>query len=252
MLLALGWAGSALAALTADYRFQNTLTSSVPGAPALANVGPDTNVFVINSVGGVNRTVLSFEEDNGVVLAPTTGVTSGGTYTIVLLARLAPEYAFARYVDFKNGTSDTGLYENGGKLNFFDLAVGADAPIIPDTYRQIVLTRAGGSGTVVGYVDGVQQFSFVDSGGDGVISAANTLRFFIDDNQSGGDAAEGEVARIRIYNNALSPAEVAALDRLPAETAVDVPTLSPLALLALAALLGIAMWAALQARRAPA
>jgi hypothetical protein len=251
-LLAIGWAGSSLAALTADYQFQHTLTSSVGGAPALTNVGPDTNVFAVENVDGVNRTVLTFLEDNGVELSPTTGVTGNSTYTIVILASLDLEESFGRYVDFKNAASDTGLYDFKGQLNFFDSAIGPGAPITADSWRQIVVTRNGVTGTIVGYVDGVQQFSFVDASGDGIISAANTLRFFIDDNESGGDAADGAVARIRIYDNALSPAEVAALDRLPPGAVVHVPTLSPFALLALAALLGIATWAARRRRRGSA
>ena len=38
---------------------------------------------------------------------------------------------------------------------------------------------------MVGYVNGVQQFSFADSSGYGIISGANALRFFKDDTASG-------------------------------------------------------------------
>ena len=85
---------------------------------------------------------------------------------------------------------------------------------------QVVLTRDG-SGQVVGYVNGRPQFAFLDSGNDGVI-VGDTLRFFKDD---GGEESAGAVARIRLFDTALSAAEVAALDRPnPA------PALAPLGL----------------------
>ena len=248
--IAFGLAGSALAALTADYRFQNTLASSVSGAPALVDVGVDPNTYIVDSVDGVNRVVLHFVQDSGVALSPTTGVTNGSTYTIVILARMDAEQGFNRYVAF-DPTADEGLYNqndsntNTGALKFFDLAIGPGKPIVNDTYQQIALTRSAG-GTLVGYVDGVQQFSVADPGGAGVVSAAKTLTFLKDDN---GEAAEdGEVARIRIYDNVLSPSEIAALDRLPPQIVPYVPALSPLGLLALAALLGLTAAVVLRTR----
>jgi hypothetical protein len=69
------------------------------------------------------------------------------------------------------------------------------------------------AGQVVVYADGVQRLVHNDAANAyGVINAGNTLRFFKD------DAAEdsgGSVARIRLFTCALSPAEVAALDRAP-------------------------------------
>jgi hypothetical protein len=250
VLLAIGGAESALAALTADYQFQGTLTSSIAGAPALTNAGPGSNAFATETVDGSSRTVLTFPQGNGVALSPTTGVTPGNNYTIVLLARLANVTGYRRYADFKNATSDNGLYNLDGQLNFFDQATGPGAPITANSYRQVVLTRDSVTGTVVGYVDGAQQFSFVDAAGDGIISAANTLRFFIDDAVVTGEESAGAVARIRIFDNVLTPAAVAALDRaVAAGPPAQVPALSPIALLALALLLGVAGWVALRTRR---
>ena len=64
-----------------------------------------------------------------------------------------------------------------------------------------------------------------------------------------GENANGAVARIRVYDQALTPAEVAALDREP-ESPAAVPTLSEAALLALALLVGLLAWPALRGRRA--
>jgi len=251
VLLAIGGSGRALAALNADYQFQSTLASSVAGAPALTNAGPGSNGFAIETVDGNSRTVLTFPQDNGLALAPTTGVTASDTYTIVLLARLADVSGYRRYADFKNAASDTGLYNLDGQLNFFNSATGPGAPITANSYRQVVLTRDGVTGTIVGYVDGVQQFNFVDGAGDGIIDAANTLRFFIDDTAVGGESSAGAVARIRVFDNVLTPAEVAALNRAAVSVgaAPTIPTLSPIALLALVMLLGVAALAAFRTRR---
>ncbi len=241
-------AGSAVAALSADYRFQNTMASTVAGAPALVDVGPTPNAFAVETVDGANRTVLAFQMSNGVRLSPTTAVTGGAVYTIVLLARLADVSGYRKYVDYKDGSLDDGLYNYSGSLDFYDYVTGAGAPIAAGAWRQLVVTRDG-SGTVTGYVDGVEQFSFADGTGAGVVGAANALRFFIDDSETTGEDSAGAVARIRVYDQALTPAEVAALDREP-ESPAAVPTLSEAALLALALLVGLLAWPALRGRRA--
>ena len=71
----------------------------------------------------------------------------------------------------------------------------------------------------MGYVDGIEEIRFIDTGDDGVVSG-NLLRFRLDD---GSELSQGAVARIRPYDNVLSPAEVAALDQLVGAT---IPTLS--------------------------
>ncbi|MCA1689575.1 MAG: hypothetical protein LC720_03770, partial [Actinobacteria bacterium] len=112
-------AAAGAATLTADYRFAGTYASSVAGAPALTPLGPGTNSFRTEAVLGSPQQVLTFPEGNGVTLAPTAGVAPSGTYTVAILARLADVSGYRRYVDFKNGTSDTGLYDLNGNLDFY-------------------------------------------------------------------------------------------------------------------------------------
>lgn len=227
------------AALTADYQFQNTRASSVGGAPALVDVGPGANAFATDFVDSVPRTVLTFPQGNGLSLAPTTGVTASNTYSIAILARLTTISGYRKYVDYKNGASDNGLYNYSGTLYFYPTAQGVATPIVAGSYAQVVITRDA-AGNMVGYVNGVQQISFVDAATDGVIDAANTLRFFIDDTATGGnEASAGAVARIRVFNNVLTPSEVAGLDRIGIPPAQAVPVLSAPMLGALALLLGM-------------
>lgn len=197
------------ATLTADYQFQNTLNSSVAGAPALTNLG--NNTFATAMVDGASRPVLKFAENDGLSLAPTTGVIPGSEYSIVVLFSFNSVSGYRRIVDFRSGASENGLYVHNGNLNLYPATDSSSTPIAANAFVQVVLTRDANR-SVVGYVNGVQQFAFTDTAGYAMIDNRNTLRFFRDD---GGEASAGSVARIRIYNGVLSPVEVARLDRLP-------------------------------------
>ena len=205
---------SAVPPSDADYRFQNKLSTSVGTAPALTRIGT-RSTFTKATVDGASRTVLSFPKGNGLKLAPTTGVVPNDTYTIVVLFEFNDVSNFRRVIDFKNGTSDSGLYVQNGKLRFFPTSSAGPTPIAANRYVQVVISRDA-SGLVKGYVDGTKQFEFSDINQDAVISGKNTLRFF-KDNTSGGTTGEesgGSVARIRLYGSALSETDVGALDRL--------------------------------------
>lgn len=205
------------AALVADYQFNNNLQSSVGSPPDLQNIGGG-NSFVTDMVSGQSRTVLQFPLGGGVLLSPTSGVISNGIYTIVVLFRFDEVgFGYKRIVSFKSPIEDSGLYSANltsfttAELNFYDSSAtahfGASPVIRAATYVQVVLTRDG-SGTVVGYADGAQQFTFVDASSDGVI-VGDTLRFFKDDTS---EESAGAVARIALFDTALSAAEVAALN----------------------------------------
>ena len=173
-------------ALTADYLFQNNESSSVGGAPDLTDlISPSQtcpgycNVFASETVFGTSRTVLQFPYNNGVALSPTTSVlTNNGIYTVAILMKFNGTGGYQRILDFKNGTTDSGFYLLGNNLNFYPVVTGSTNTFIADTYFLVVLTRDA-SGIVTAYVDGVQQFSFDDSGSQlALIDGNNVLRFF--------------------------------------------------------------------------
>ena len=212
-------------AVVADYRFGDSLTSSVGTPPALADIGPGTNTFIDDAVDAVDRRVLSFPAGNGVALAPTTGVIPNDRYTMVLLTRLAPVEFAAKLVDFDGGADvfGDGLWLMDGRLVFFGgtcTDTGA-AAIPPGTWVQIVLTRDG-DGLVTASVDGVEHYRCDDTGtfgGGGVVGAGNRVQFFR--GHPNDFHASGAVARIRLFDNAMTPEELAALDRLPVEPPPD-------------------------------
>jgi hypothetical protein len=192
----------------ADYQFQMNLNSSVGAPPALQNIGAG-NIYASENVDGCPRVVLQFPLHNGVRLQPTTGVVPTNIYTIIMLFRLDQTNGFRRLIDFKAATVENGVYVRDGRLNFYGNVEAPSSSVLAGAWTQVVLTRDGTN--VVGYVNGVQQFSFVDTTGNGVISGANDLRFFKDNGNA--EETSGAVARIRLYAQAMPPGQVALLDR---------------------------------------
>jgi subtilisin-like proprotein convertase family protein len=195
--------------LTADYQFQDTRSSSVSGAPALTDLG--SNAFVTDTVEGSPRTVLRFAQNNGLSLAPTTGVMSSGRYTIVMLFKFQTVSGFRRLIDFRGGVSDEGAYVENGHLKQGDRS----DTIAPNTYVQVVYTRNGTTASQRGYVDGRLVLNGATGGVYDLALAGTTLRFFRDDTEFPNEASAGSVARIRIYDGPLSDSQVAALDTVP-------------------------------------
>jgi hypothetical protein len=208
--------GSA-ATLKGDYRFAGTLDSSCCGAPALTDLGP--NSFAPEVVNGASRPVLTFPLSSGVSLPA--GVIPSDSYSIAVQFRLEEVSSFRRLVDFSTSSSDRGLYNLNGELNFYPIVTGSSSPppIVPNTYVHVVLTREA-AGQVVGYVDGNEEITFADSVGDAVFQPGSNVRFFKDDAVVGGEESAGAVSRIRVYDGALTAAEVASIS---GKTLADLP-----------------------------
>ena len=196
----------------ADYRFQNSLTSSVGTAPALQNVGAG-NAFQTDTVDGFSRTVYRWPVHNGLLLSPASGVISSNVWSMVFLFRFDDVSGYRRVLDTKNPPSETGLYIFDGNLNFYPLGSGSGSPIAANTYVQVVLTRDEAK-VIRGYVNGVLQFTTsADTANEGLLAGSpQTLRFFVD---NAGEDGAGAVARIRLYDGVIQPGQVTQLDRLP-------------------------------------
>jgi len=191
--------------LRADYRFQGTLNSSVPEARELVNLGGG---FQTETVDGTSRTVFRFRPNDGLQLSPTTSIlTDNGRYSIVLLFRFEWIHGLNRVIDFRSADPDNGAYIQDGHLDH------GGGSIAENQYVQIVYTRNGTRESQRAYVDGVLA---VDGSSASVndlpVGPSNTLVFFVDD---GYNASAGAIARLRIYDRALSASDVSALDRLP-------------------------------------
>jgi hypothetical protein len=218
-LLAAG-CGPVPATPNADYQWPTGY-----GMPCASTPGPNLEVIPTGqadftreteSVDGVSKLVIRFFRGTGFVLAPTTGELGNTTYSVAVLFRFSDIGIFRRVLDFKHGTSDTGLYLAAGKLRLYPYTPSGPKTVAADEWVQVVLTRTA-AGTVTGYIDGAQQWQLADSQGVGTIDSSNQLRFFRD-NESGGtttEHAQGAVARIRVFDRALSATEVRDLGQLP-------------------------------------
>ncbi|MGA9162620.1 MAG: hypothetical protein WB297_17390, partial [Actinomycetota bacterium] len=104
-------------AATADYYFQGSLESSLGAAPDLVEVEKGSSVFTVDGRTGV--TVLRFAGGRGLALAPTTRVIRSPGYSIEVLFRFDLLAGYRKIIDFKDGSSDDGLYMLDGCLTFF-------------------------------------------------------------------------------------------------------------------------------------
>jgi hypothetical protein len=207
-----------LAPVTADYAFQGSLASWIDadetarfaGTHNLVETGHRGTRFAFELVSERSyRSVLRFARRSGLMLAGTGGILHGRSYTIELLFRFDRVDGYRKILDFEGARSDTGLYSFEGCLSFFDRAQAARSTIEADRFAHVVLTRDV-AGTVVGYVDGVTSFSFVDHGELAVIDPDDTLRFFGDDVETRGrESSSGAVARIRLYDGPIGADAVA-------------------------------------------
>jgi hypothetical protein len=162
------------------------------------------------SIGGTPTTVYNFGKQQGLSLNATSLI--GNNYTIAALLQFNAITSCRKIFDFKNLASDTGLYTRNGRLNFYDQTSGGPTAS-PGTFFEAVLTRDSSTALVTAYFDGTPVFSFSDSSSLGVISVANLLNIFQDDaTTSGNESSSGSVAGLRIFDNVLTDAEVAAID----------------------------------------
>ena len=209
-------AGASAASLVADYRFDDTLSSSVGTAPALVDIGPGPNAFATETVNGVSERVLTFADDSGLSL--TAAPLPADDYSVVLTMRrtemvlVDPEYQ--RILDLSSGTVDAGLYTLGRNLDFYDDVdpvdsdhLGAGDPLAENTYAEIAFTRNPAK-QFAGYVNGLPQLTYTDVHGPDSALLTAEARFFKDDS---GEDSPGAVARIRLYSGALTAEEVASI-----------------------------------------
>lgn len=181
-----------------EYLFADTLADS-RGGPALQSLG-----------GTVGTGSYTFAPGEGLLLDG--ALTSGAGYSIEIVARLDQISEYRRLLDFKDGTSDLGLYNFAGSLSFPPTIFGTSNVISTTAFVTILLTRDSGSDELTGYANGVAQFSLTDTSGTAIFSAPGArMVFFRDDNVFPGEHSSGTVTSIRIFDRGLSATEVVAL-----------------------------------------
>ncbi len=170
-----------------------------------------------------HRGAYVFGVNQGLLLTDST--LSATTYTYELLFKFDSIGSYQRILDFKNRTTDTGLYSHGSNLVYYTMATATEADFFAGQSLQVVITRDGGTGLVSTYVNGMSRFSFTDSSNLAVFSGLNGERyFFTDDLVVGGEAAAGSVDLIRIFDQSFSSGQVLELFQNGAPVAVPEPS----------------------------
>ncbi len=227
--------------LVADYRFADSLMSSVAGAPALEVVGSGTG-FNTETIDNVSDRVFTWPAGSGLRLPRASSIV-GESYTMVLFVRseyipTEPEKR-AKIVDWHDGRSWNGLYfeyrcyncTDGVRPMFPYTANGAY--VSPNTWTQLVIVRHASSSAspngnqVQTYLDGNLSTGFAEDNGPDATSCqarvggcngslGDAIRFFLPNTSVPPEPvqqASGAVARIRIYQGAMTQQEVQALER---------------------------------------
>ena len=203
------------------YRFEDSLAASIGTPPDLTNINAGLN-FSTLTVRGAARRVLNFPWNTGLQLQPTLGVFPNQLYTMAILFKLDDVNGWRRLLDMRNGI-DQGLYVHNGQLEFYPYSGTSAVCLTNNTWHMVVLTHDV-TGQMNIYCDGVLRLTLNDSSNYGVVSSANTLRFFKDD---GGDIGSGSVSRLHIFSRVLDASEVAALNALDdAPPLITSPTLT--------------------------
>lgn len=197
---------SAHAELIHQYRLNNSLADDFGGPSLVANGGTftaDRYVFGMNQGLTLNENL-------------------GSVYTIDFVYNFSNQTSYRKLIDFRNRTSDNGVYAHTGRALFYVSGTygGTGTQMLPNVDSQVTVTRDA-TGATKAFVNKELMFSYMDSGS--ALTFGNVASFFMDDGAVGGEASPGQVDFIRIFDTALTPAEVAALRAPLAPEPSDVP-----------------------------
>ncbi len=214
LLAALG-AAPALAAPapTHSYEFSGNLSDAF-GGPAMTYTAGALNTFVGSGPSGG----LHFAANQGPNVSGAFANT--GVYSMEMYFSLENLDNYRRLLDFKDGTTDTGLYFKAGALAFYGENIIKSVGAAAGSMGHLVVTRDA-QATFSAYYNGAQVFAFNDiDNRTRLTGPGGIVRFFDDD---GAEAAPGFVDFIRTYDVALSAADVAATYNSGAPLRVTAP-----------------------------
>ncbi len=218
---------------THTYKFNNVLTEFGGIGPALTQVfdvtcglGGTPGAFASQLITTSSCTrgpqpVFTFT-DNAGLSYPNIGPFISGTYTINMLYKvnsyLAGSFSFQRIIDFKNATTDDGLYthNNGGSptLCYAISGTPTNIPTVPaliaGRYYLITLVRDAGAipnPTFTVYLNGTAVLTNYNDAA-GLFATASPDIFFRDDASTGCETSAGAVRYITISNTTSSALSV--------------------------------------------
>lgn len=211
-----------LRAQTHEYLFNNSFNEASANGPALTEIlscgaaaGSFTTQLLTTSEGTCGTTprqVFAFNEGGGLSYDNQSFIT--GSYSIHIFFEFNLLSGYQRIIDFKNSTTDRGMYTLSNCLNFYSNGnVGTCPFFVADTYYLISIIRDASTNLVNVYVNG-QPFvtNYNDAAGDyNPASATSPILFFRDDNAVACEDRDGTVKYISLKNSVSTPAEVLAV-----------------------------------------
>ena len=187
------------AVLIDEYALRGTLNDNL-GGPSL------TTVLFSGVAGAITPNGYVFGSNQGLMLISPT--LDPSNYSIELSFSISATSGYRKLIDFKNLTADAGFYNLNTALNFYPVITGVAGDFASNVDVHVVLTRDSESGTVTGYVNGLQRFSFNDASSLAVFSTSDHRAIFMVDDFATGqnEVSGGTLNYLRIYNGVLTPA----------------------------------------------
>ncbi|WP_439546038.1 PEPxxWA-CTERM sorting domain-containing protein [Sandarakinorhabdus sp.] len=188
---ALAAAPATAATLVADYQLNGSLADALGG--------PD----ITNNGGTLGPNGITFNNNQGPSLG---GFNDTQQFSIIVGFSFDTLSGYRKILDFKNRTSDAGLYNLSNSLNFFPFNATISNQFQVGTLHRLVFTRDL-AGNVNTFVDGNNGLTLVDSSNQATITSV--LHFFNDDFAFGPqESSSGFVDYIQIYDAALTNTQI--------------------------------------------
>ncbi len=148
-------------------------------------------------------------------------------YSITMLAKLDTLGSWKRWLDFSDGTLDSGIYALNNDLNFYPNGNVFTSAFAAGKYSLITLTRSS-SGTISVYIGATKAATYNDAAGLYKVPASGDI-IFIRDNVSGpatGETTGANIAYINVSNFLKTDVQIANI----ADNICTVATTSKIAL----------------------
>jgi len=190
------------ATLVHDYQLNNSTADAMAG-PSM----------VLPTPSGLDATGYTFTAGNG---PNVTGAIPSDSYSIEIYMRTpADPSPYSALINWDNIVGDNSLFVDDYELQLYELEPGTSGGLIhSSSVQHLVFTRSDATKQVRVYVDGAVALDFLDPSGVVAAPSSGVMHFGRDNN---GEEADGFIDYIRIYDGALTPAEVAALSPVACE-----------------------------------
>lgn len=202
MLLVVAAGPAAAAKVIGDWKLKGGLKNAAGTQLKMAKVGDV--IFETADVKGVDRKALVFDEGEGLRLSKVPKA-ARGSYSISVLFEFDATDGYRRILSFGPNTNDYGLYVEDAFLDLYDKR---ESGVVtgPDQWIRVHVTRAGKTGRMNVYVDGVKALTFKDAGGRYKLKKG--VAVFFQDNLVGagtGEHPSGTAAGIKVWKGAKTP-----------------------------------------------